>query len=33
MARADSLARDLSDKNVDGFWKTMRKMNILYMPM
>ena len=27
MARADSLARDLSDKDVDGFWKTMRKMN------
>ena len=28
IARADSLARDLSDKDVDGFWKTMRKMNI-----
>ena len=27
MARADSLARDLSDKDVDSFWKTMRKMN------
>ena len=27
MARADSLARDLSDQDVDGFWKTMRKMN------
>ena len=27
MARVDSLARDLSDKDVDGFWKTVRKMN------
>ena len=27
MARADSLAQDLSDQNVDGFWKTMHKMN------
>ena len=26
MAGADSLAQDLSDKNVDGFWKTMNKM-------
>ena len=27
MARADSLAQDLSDQDVDGFWKTMHKMN------
>ena len=27
MARADALAQDLSDKDVDGFWKTMNKMN------
>ena len=27
MARADSLAQDLSDQHVDGFWKTMHKMN------
>ena len=27
MARAESLARDLSDKDVDGFWKTMCEMN------
>ena len=27
MARADSLAQDLSDQDVDGFWKTMYKMN------
>ena len=27
MARADSLAEDLSDQDVDGFWKTMHKMN------
>ena len=27
MARADSLAQDLSDHDVDGFWKTMHKMN------
>ena len=26
-AKADALARDLSDKDVDGFWKTMHKMN------
>ena len=27
MARADSLAQNLSDQDVDGFWKTMHKMN------
>ena len=27
MARADSLAQNLSDQVVDGFWKTMHKMN------
>ena len=27
MARADSLAQDFSDQDVDGFWKTMHKMN------
>ena len=27
MARADALAQDLSDKDVDGFWKNMNKMN------
>ena len=27
MARADSLAQYLDDKNVGGFWKTMDKMN------
>ena len=27
MARADALSQDLSDKDVDGFWKTMNKMN------
>ena len=27
MSRANSLARDLSDKDVNGFWKTMRMMN------
>ena len=27
MARADTLAQDLSVKDVDGFWKTMNKMN------
>ena len=27
MARADSLAQNLSDKDVDGFWKTVHKMN------
>ena len=26
-ARADALAQDLCDKDVDGFWKTMNKMN------
>ena len=26
-AQADALARDLSDKDVDGFWKTMHEMN------
>ena len=26
-AKADALARDLSDKNVDNFWKTVHKMN------
>ena len=25
--KADAFARDLSDKDVDGFWKTMHKMN------
>ena len=36
MARSDSLAQNLSDQVVDGFWKTMHKMNncnILYLPM
>ena len=27
IARADSLARDLYDKDVDGFWKAVHKMN------
>ena len=27
MARADSLSQNLSDQDVDGFWKTMHKMN------
>ena len=27
MARADSLVQDLSDQDVDGFWKAMHKMN------
>ena len=27
MARADSLAQNLSDQDADGFWKTMHKMN------
>ena len=27
MTRADSLAQDLSDQDVDGFWKTVHKMN------
>ena len=35
MARADLLAQDSSDQDVDGFWKAMHKMNnnivILYM--
>ena len=26
-AKADALARDLSDKDVDNFWKTVHKMN------
>ena len=25
--KADALARDLSDKDIDGLWKTMNKLN------
>ena len=37
MARADLLAQDSSDQDVDVFWKAMHKMNIvilyMYLPM
>ena len=26
-AKADALTRDLSDKDIDGLWKTMNKLN------